>query len=117
MGFAKRSLAVLAIAFLAILGCTSDDPDSQSEQAAVTGSPTPTPVVTTANGVTRVVVHLSSLLSADGEGQVGFATLTSDGTTTTVEVDVSPPATEAQPIHVHTTVASCESLPGALPSR
>jgi hypothetical protein len=50
-----------------------------------------------------VVIHLSP---TDGEGQTGMATLSSDSSTTTVEITVEPPTAEAQPIHIHTGVCT-----------
>ena len=71
--------------------------------------PTPTPVITSANGITTVIVHLSP---EEGEGQVGSAKFVSDEQTTTVEVEVDPPFGEAQPIHIHTGV--CDDVGSVL---
>ena len=51
------------------------------------------------------MVHLSPV---EGEGQIGTATLVSDGVTTTVEIEVGPVFGEVQPIHIHT--GKCEDV-------
>ena len=73
--------------------------------AVVEGStePTSTPVISTINGVTNVVIHLSP---AEGEAQVGTATFISTGSATTVEISIEPPSAEAQPIHVHSGICT-----------
>lgn len=101
----KYKLAVFAIVVVAISACAAGEPETPSQRIAVPDEPTPTPVVSSSDGVTRVVIHLSPV---KGEGQIGFATLTSDGTTTNVEIDVSPTTSEAQPIHTHT--GKCEDV-------
>lgn len=89
---------VVALAIFAMSACASE------VQEAPDGS-TATPVVSTTNGVTRIVVYLSP---DQGEGQIGSATLMSDGSTTTVDIDVDPTTGEAQPIHIH--VGKCDDV-------
>ncbi len=81
-----------------VIACSSDDGSQQDSAAPVEREPTPTPVITNENGLTKMVVHLSP---TEGEGQVGTASFVSDGETTTVEVAIGPSATEAQPMHIH----------------
>lgn len=101
----KRSwyIAVTALVTLLVISCSSETgnndlsvPDNQQE-------PTPTPVVNVEDGVTTVEVHLSP---TEGEGQVGTAIFVSDGNTTTVNIEVSPASSEAQPIHIHAGVCT-----------
>jgi|APSaa5957512535_1039671.scaffolds.fasta_scaffold37931_2 hypothetical protein len=103
---AKRFLTNLSLVLLtAILtmSCSTEETASEISAAAAIASPTPTPVVTNQNGLTTIVVNLAP---TEGEGQTGTATFVSDGSTTTVEIEVKPPAAEAQPIHVHTGVCT-----------
>ncbi|NQW20902.1 MAG: hypothetical protein HQ477_09340 [Chloroflexi bacterium] len=92
------SMAIAVIAVLAVISCSSTKPDEIKPVVDVIREPTPTPVVTKENGLTRVVVHLSP---TDGEGQFGTATLASNVSTTTIKISIKPPAVEAQPIHIH----------------
>ena len=89
---------VVALAIFAMSACASEVQEAP-------GGPTATPVVSTTNGVTRIVVYLSP---DQGEGQIGSATLMSDGSTTTVDIDVDPTTGEAQPIHIH--VGKCDDV-------
>lgn len=81
-----------------VLACSSDDENQQNAAAPVEREPTPTPVITNENGLTRMVVYLSP---TEGDGQVGTASFVSDGETTTIEVSIAPMASEAQPMHIH----------------
>ena len=101
----------VALAVFAVSACASGDPATPLPSIDVPDEPTPTPVVSSSNGITRVVIHLSPV---QGEGQIGSATLTSDGTTTTVEIDVGPITGEAQPVHIH--VGKCEDVGSVLHS-
>ena len=101
----RYKLVTVVLAIFAISACASGDPATPSPSIDAPDEPTPTPVVSSSNGVTRIVVHLSSV---QGEGQIGSATLTSGGTSTTVEIDVGPTTSEAQPIHIH--VGKCEDV-------
>ena len=85
------------------MSCTSEEPSSPSTSVAGIQAPSPTPDISIVNGITHVVIHLSP---TEGEGQVGTATFSTDGTTTTVEVSISPPASEAQPMHIHAGVCT-----------
>jgi hypothetical protein len=89
-------IAVFAIA--ALMSCSSEDPGAPSTSVAGIKAPSPTPDISIVNGITHVVIHLSP---TEGEGQVGTATFSTDGMTTTVEVSIAPAATEAQPMHIH----------------
>ena len=54
---------------------------------------------------TRVAVHLSPF---EGTGQIGSAVLSSVGGATIIEIEVTPSASEAQPIHIH--AGSCDDV-------
>lgn len=96
---------VVALAIFAMSACASEVQEAPSPWIDAPDGPTPTPVVSTTNGVTRIVVYLSP---DKGEGQIGSATLMSDGSTTTVDIDVGPTTGEAQPIHIH--VGKCDDV-------
>ena len=49
---------------------------------------------------------VTNLSWAEGEGQVGTATFSSNGSATTVEISIEPPSAEAQPIHVHSGICT-----------
>ena len=89
--------------------CASESPATPSPWVVAPDRPTPTPVILFSNGVNRVVVYLSPV---QGEGQIGTATLASDGTTTTVQIDVAPITGEVQPIHIH--VGKCDDVGSVL---
>ena len=91
-------MAVAAFAIAALVSCYSAAADIPSTSVVGIKAPTPTPEISVVNGITHVVIHLSP---TEGVGQAGTATFSSDGTTTTVEVSISPPASEAQPMHIH----------------
>ncbi len=105
----RYRFVAVALAVFAISACGSEDPATPSPWIDAPKEPTPTPAVSSSNGVIRVVVHLSPV---EGEGQIGTATLTSDGTTTAVEIDVVPITGEAQPVHIH--VGKCEDVGSVL---
>ncbi|MCI0874897.1 MAG: hypothetical protein J4N79_11560 [Chloroflexi bacterium] len=109
MNLTKYKYVAVALAVFAVSACASGDPATPSPSIDAPDEPTPTPAVSSSNGVTRVVIHLSPV---QGEGQIGSATLTSDGTTTTVEIDVAPITGEAQPVHIH--VGKCEDVGSVL---
>ena len=109
MNLTKYKYVAVVLAVFAVSACASGDPATPSPSIDAPDEPTPTPAVSFSNGVTRIVIHLSSV---QGEGQIGSATLTSDGTTTTVEIDVGPITGEAQPIHIH--VGKCEDVGSVL---
>ncbi|MDA1279755.1 MAG: hypothetical protein O3B95_06885 [Chloroflexi bacterium] len=98
-------IVVLALAAIIVGACSKGTETTPSPWINPPDDPTPTPVITTENGVTRVTVHLSSF---EGAGQVGTATLSSSGDTTLIEIAVSPRASDAQPIHVH--AGSCDDV-------
>ena len=100
---------MVALAIVAISACASDVEATPSPWIDAPVEPTPTPVVTSSNGVTRIVIHLAPV---QGEGQIGSAILTSNGTTTSVEIDVAPITGEAQPIHIHR--GKCEDVGSVL---
>ena len=109
MNLTKYKYVAVALAVFAVSACASGDPATPSPSIDAPDEPTPTTAVSSSNGVTRVVIHLSSV---QGEGQIGSAILTSDGTTTTVEIEISPISGEAQPIHIH--VGKCEDVGSVL---
>lgn len=86
-----------------MVSCTSEEPAAPATSSAGLRAPSPTPDISVVNGITHVVIHLSP---TEGEGQIGTATFSTDGTNTTVEVSISPPANEAQPIHIHAGVCT-----------
>ena len=107
----RHKFAAFVLALFAMAACGSEAEATQSPWISPSDEPTPTPAVSTSGEGTRVVVHLSPV---DGEGQIGTATLTSDGVTTTVEIDVGPITGDAQPIHIH--VGTCEDVGSVLHS-
>ncbi len=105
MVLTRYKFAAVALVILAISACASGDPATPSPSVDAQAEPTPTPVITSSNGITRIIVHLSAV---QGDGQIGSAILVTDGTTTTVEIDVGPITSEAQPIRIHT--GKCEDV-------
>lgn len=89
--------------------CASGAQATPSPWVIPPDGPTPTPAISSSDGVTRVAIHLSPV---EGEGQIGSAILTSDGATTTVEIDIGPIIGEAQPIHIH--VGTCGDVGSVL---
>ncbi len=109
MKFSRYKFIAVALAIFATTACASGSPATPSPWTVAPDQPTPTPVISFSNGVTRVVVYLSPV---QGEGQIGTATLTSDGITTTVQIDVAPTTGELQPIHIH--VGKCDDVGSVL---
>lgn len=105
----RYKFIVVALLVFVVSACASGIQATPSPWVSPPDEPTPTPVVSFANGVTSVIVHLSPV---QGEGQIGTAILTSDGATTTVEIEVGPVTGEAQPIHIH--VGNCEDVGSVL---
>lgn len=82
------------------VACSSDDSDSTGAGGIVADVvATPTPEIRQVDGETVITLHISS---PTGGGQSGSAVLTSSGDQTTVVIDVEPPASDVQPIHIHT---------------
>lgn len=107
----RYKFAVIVLTVFAISACGSEVQATPSPWIVPSDGPTPTPAVSTSDGITRVVIHLSPVR---GEGQVGTAVLTSDGTTTTVEIEVGPITGDSQPIHIH--VGKCDDVGSVLHS-
>lgn len=105
----KYMVLVFVAVVFAISACVTEIQATPSPWVAPPTEPTPTPDVSTSNGTTRVIIHLSPV---QGEGQIGSAILTSDGTMTTVEIDVGPVTGDAQPIHIHT--GQCDDVGSVL---
>jgi len=99
-GIFKRRMfvGITALAIFLAVSCASEEDGVPPAVSQDQRAPTPTPAISDEDGVTTVIVHLSP---TEGDGQIGTATFASDGTSTTVEIEVSPAATEAQPIHIH----------------
>jgi hypothetical protein len=91
------SIGALVIAF-SFVACAQEDSENPAGSIGSNLLPTSTPAVSVVNGITHVVIHLSP---TEGEGQTGYATLSSDGSSTSVEISIEPPTIEAQPIHIH----------------
>ena len=96
-------IAVMTLLFVLVISCAAEETPDTGTVGNVERDPTPTPVITNENGITRVVVNLSP---TDGEGQFGTATFVSDANTTTIEISVSPSSDAAQPIHIHSGVCT-----------
>ncbi|NQW16790.1 MAG: hypothetical protein HQ478_04815 [Chloroflexi bacterium] len=88
-----------ALVFMLALGCSSDGSDAPgTPSSAPQSSATPTPQVDDSSGEMVVTLHIST---PAGDRQTGTAVLTSIGDTTNIEINVAPPALEAQPMHIH----------------
>lgn len=95
-------LLLAALGFLALaifVGCSAESDTTDEKAGHKQKEPTPTPIVTTEDGKTKVIIHLSPLESS---GQTGTAIFTANELSETlIEISVDPPFAEAQPIHLH----------------
>ncbi|MCZ6539515.1 MAG: hypothetical protein O6922_06785 [Chloroflexi bacterium] len=105
MALSGNKFAAIVLVIFALMACESGGQATPTPSVGGPSETTPIPVITSADGITRIVVHLSAV---HGDGQIGSAILVADGANTTVEIDVGPITGEAQPIHLHT--GTCEDV-------
>ena len=104
----SRLYYLVAVLFLlaAFTACSSTDIESDNPKTEEVLVPTLTPVISTEDGVTTVVVHISP---TGEDGQTGTATFVSgDSSETLIQVSITPPIAEAQPIHLHS--GTCDDI-------